>query len=252
LRSTGALVLAATCVDDAEGAESVDRDHVGDRLRVVCTAAAGELGLDGVTITVMTPGVDAPAASSGPAARAWEDLQFALGEGPTREAFDSGHPVLAPRLDDARERWPGFASQAAAAGVRAVFAFPLQLGAIRFGGLTAYSGSERFLTRDEVGRLLVHADAVTELLLDGATVGTEGEVGAELLSGLDIRSEVFQAQGMVAVDLGVGLVEALARMRARAFREDLGLTELAVRILDGYRLADEPPEAPPGEPRADA
>lgn len=43
--------------------------------------------------------------------------------------------------------------------------------------------------------------------------------------------EVYQAQGAVSVDLGIGLAEAMARMTAHAVRRELSLLELALLIL---------------------
>jgi AmiR/NasT family two-component response regulator len=56
------------------------------------------------------------------------------------------------------------------------------------------------------------------------------------LGAMDGRLEVHQAQGMVTVDLGVDLAQALALMRAHAFSRDVALLELARHILEGERL----------------
>src|ERR1700689_2270526 len=63
------------------------------------------------------------------------ELQLTLGEGPGLDAAASGGPVLASDLDEteAVRRWPAFAPAARRAGAAAIFAFPLQLGAIRTG-----------------------------------------------------------------------------------------------------------------------
>jgi hypothetical protein len=65
------------------------------------------------------------------------DLQFDLGEGPSVDAFRERQPVLVPDVGDsgaaAGERWPAFAPAGLAAGARALFAFPLQLGAAQLG-----------------------------------------------------------------------------------------------------------------------
>jgi hypothetical protein len=60
------------------------------------------------------------------------ELQVTLGEGPGPDAVASGGPVLASDLDEmeAVRRWPAFAPAARQAGAAAIFAFPLQLGAI--------------------------------------------------------------------------------------------------------------------------
>ena len=50
-----------------------------------------------------------------------------------------------------------------------------------------------------------------------------------------MRDEVYQAQGMVMVELGVTLEVALARMRAVAFADGISLQELAADIVAGRR-----------------
>ena len=54
---------------------------------------------------------------------------------------------------------------------------------------------------------------------------------------MERRLEIYQAQGMVTVDLGVDLAGALALMRAHAFNLDLPLFDVAQAILAGERLA---------------
>ena len=53
---------------------------------------------------------------------------------------------------------------------------------------------------------------------------------------LEDRDEIHQAQGMVMVDLGVGLAEAMVRMRAHAFARGVSLVELAREIVAGRAL----------------
>ena len=62
----------------------------------------------------------------------------------------------------------------------------------------------------------------------------------DLRAAIHVRDEVYQAQGMVMVDLGVTLEVALARMRASAFAEGLSL-QAARR---GHR--GRPTRPPPG------
>ncbi len=49
----------------------------------------------------------------------------------------------------------------------------------------------------------------------------------------DYRYQVFQAQGMVMVQLGVTLAEAMARIRAYAYAHDRRLSDVAVDIVAG-------------------
>ena len=62
-----------------------------------------------------------------------EELQYTFGQGPCVEAYDEGRPVLEPNLDQpAWPRWLAFTGPELDAGVRAVFGFPMRVGAQAF------------------------------------------------------------------------------------------------------------------------
>ena len=134
-----------------------------------------------------------------------------------------------------RARWPGFAPQAVEAGLLAVFCFPLQLGAVRFGVISFVDDSPRALTGQQTSAWTIFAEVATELLLDSSPNGLRATT---VHRALPTHHEVYQAQGMTAVDLGVTLTEALARMRATAYAEAITLRELATNIVAGRRLDD--------------
>ena len=80
------------------------------------------------------------AGRSGPGILVVQDLELELGEGPGVDAWALVEPVLEPDLAaPSVVRWPAFAPAAdSKAGVLAVFAFPLRLGAIRIGVMELY------------------------------------------------------------------------------------------------------------------
>jgi hypothetical protein len=173
------------------------------------------------------------AASDGPA-QELEELQFTLGEGPCVDASRTGMPVLEPDLArTAPGRWPAFARGAQDAGLRAVFAFPLRVGAIRLGVLDLYRDSAGVLTRTELAEALAFADATTVLLLHTQSADAATELPLGLVPALDGRAEVHQATGVVSVHAGVGLEEALLMLRARAYAEGRPIGALAHDVLDG-------------------
>lgn len=195
-------------------------------------------------------GVQAVLGCSDEASRVRQEIQLSVGEGPVFDARELGRPVLVPDLAAATGRWPGYATEGARSGIGAVWALPVQLGAVRLGVLTGDCDAPRVLEQREVTSLLVLARLATDILLDVASgpSGSGGPSGGgdESRSGrLDdamlLRNEIYQAQGMVTVQLGMGLVEALAAMRARAFASGVDLVTLSIGILDGtIRLDDEP------------
>jgi hypothetical protein len=162
-----------------------------------------------------------------------DELQFDLGEGPNQDAYAAGRPVLVPDLRDSQGRWPGFAFAAIERNVLGVFVFPLQLGAVRFGVLSCVRAAARPLDRLDLTACLIFAEVATELLLDSSPTGAHPD--PDLRAAIQVRDEVYQAQGMVMVDLGVTLEVALARMRAVAFAEAISLQELAADLVAGRR-----------------
>ena len=80
---------------------------------------------------------------------------------------------------------------------------------------------------------LTFAQVATEILLDGRLTTADGNLDPDLESALDYRSEIFQAQGMLMIVLGIGLAESLSRMRAHAFGHGRPLVDLAHEIISG-------------------
>jgi hypothetical protein len=222
-------------VNGARRNEPPDRQGgVAGLLQRVCADAAQALDADGVAMSVMaTDGVHGMAAASDPATERLEELQFTFGEGPCVEAFAAGRPVLIAELDDAAmARWPMYAPAAAEAGVQAVFAFPLQVGAARLGVLDVFRFRRGPLSRVQLGRAFTFADRAVTTLLDGQEDRNAASDGSDGLDGaFDHGAELFQAQGMVMVQLAVSLTEALVRLRARAYAENRPLRELAADIV---------------------
>lgn len=163
-----------------------------------------------------------------------EDLQLTLGEGPCIDAVRDGSPVLISDLcasgDFSVERWPAFLEGASEAGVRAVFAFPLRIGAISVGSMDLYRDEPGDLAADELPAVLMAADAAAHALLhldnaeDATATGASGP-------GAVYHPTVHQATGMVQVQLGVSTSEAFVRLRARAFATNRSLVDLAGDVV---------------------
>jgi transcriptional regulator with GAF, ATPase, and Fis domain len=204
------------------------------RMLRLCSALTRVLPATGVGVSLLTEDHNGGGivAASDARSRVLEELQFTAGEGPCIDAYTTGRPVLVPDLDDhGTYRWPGYAPAARAQGVRAVFAFPLQIGAARAGALDIYRSEAGSLTDDALARAVTFADVAMGLLVDGqARVGGERS-STDLDDALAPRLEVYQAQGMVMVDLGVGADEAMARLRAHSYAEERPIADLAKDIV---------------------
>jgi GAF domain-containing protein len=224
-------------------------DGVIGRLQRVCRDAALALSASGVGVSVMAAnGVHGMATASDPATARIEELQFTVGEGPCVDAFASSRPVLVPDLSDGvMRRWPIYAPAVHDAGIRAVFAFPMQVGAARLGVLDVFRTLPGPLSREELGRALTFADVAVTALLDGQehdNTAPDGPIGLD--EAVEHRAEIFQAQGMVMVQLGVPISEALVRIRAYAYAENRPLNDVAADIVARRLRFD---QDRPGAPR---
>ncbi|GAB3254750.1 GAF and ANTAR domain-containing protein [Nocardioides dilutus] len=206
--------------------ETSDEEALAVELDRVCRAAARQLSLLGTAISLMSgAGSEAVAAVSDGETRSLEALQFDLGEGPGRDAFATGRPVLTSDMEAAFARWPAYAAAAHRAGVGSAYAFPLQIGAVRLGVITFYAASPSALDASALNACVGFVDTATAALVDGRRPQIPGV--------LRFRTEVYQAQGMVMVDLGIDLAGALARMRAHAYASGTDLDQVARDIIAG-------------------
>ena len=128
--------------------ESILGELVVRAVEVLPITAAG--------VTIRAAGGDPPRlAASDDLALSLEQLQRDIGEGPSVEAFHTGEPVAVPDLDHDR-RFPSFAGPARAAGLGAVFTFPLGQDDDRLGALDLF--------RDQPGPLDPEAVAAARTL----------------------------------------------------------------------------------------
>ncbi|MFE0532943.1 ANTAR domain-containing protein [Streptomyces nigra] len=209
----------------------------------VCTAAVAALPVGGAGVSAMSrTAASHPLCSTDDISEQLEELQLTLGEGPCVDAFTHGAAVLSPDLltGGLQDRWPVFADAALEAGARAVFALPLQIGAISPGVLDLYADVPTVLDAEQLADALAFADLATLLLLDARIDGTGAQAGApprdhglEDLGGY--RAEIDQATGILTVQLGVGIDEAFVRLRAYAYTQGRRLADVAADVV-AHRL----------------
>jgi AmiR/NasT family two-component response regulator len=84
----------------------------------------------------------------------------------------------------------------------------------------------------ELRTALLLADITVETLLDRQEVLVQRGDTDRLVLDAGNRAQLFQAQGMVMVRLGVSLAEAMIRMRAYAFAENRRLDDVAWDIVN--------------------
>ena len=200
----------------------------------LCEVCAEVTGATGAGIMLMAGDIPRGSVCTTDAVSARiEQLQFELGEGPCVDAFKQDRPVLEPDLaDPAAPRWLAFTGPAVDAGARAVFGFPLRVGAVRLGALNLYRDAPGFLADDQHADALLLASITAQALLLLQADAPPGTIAAELEANADFQYVVHQASGMVAVQLGATVGQALVRLRAHAFGNDRSLTDVARDVVD--------------------
>lgn len=207
----------------------------------LCSACVDVLQVSGAGVTIMSGSHSGPVCSSDPTMARLEELQFSLGEGPARDAYASGEPVTEPDLrQPSSERWPNFSPPALELGAGGVFSFPLRSGASRVGVLTLYQLDAGVLSSEQTRDCLIVAQVLARTMLSIQGRSGPQVLSPDLVDSSAHRAEVHQASGMVAVQLGVDMAEALVRLRAHAFANDQSVATVAQQIVARrLRLSDD-------------
>ncbi|MGV9754406.1 GAF and ANTAR domain-containing protein [Streptomyces tricolor] len=215
----------------------------------LCAACVRLLPVTGSSVSISGgKGVRVTWCASDRAAARLAELQYTVGDSPCQDALDRGAPVLAADLTQGSDvrRWPIFAHEAVGLGVRAVFSLPIGVTGAAIGTLDLYSDRAGGLAEPDLRIALWVRDAVTSALLalpaadrGCADADPEDEVAPWVAASEADHTEVYQAVGMVMVQLDVDPELALDRLRARAYAAGRTVSQVAQDVL-ARRLAFSP------------
>jgi len=207
--------------------------RVGGQTKRLCQVCAEVTEVTGAGIMLMSGDVrQGSVCTTDETSAAIENLQYELGEGPCVDAYRFDRPVLEPDLAfPATRRWVAFSGPALAAGARALFGFPLQVGSVRLGALNLYRDRPGPLDAEQHADALVMADVAAHAVLLLQADAPPGRVATELEAGADFQYVVHQAAGMVAAQMETTVGMALIRLRAYAFGHDRPLADVARDVV---------------------
>jgi hypothetical protein len=97
--------------------------------------------------------------------------------------------------------------------------------------LCLYREQAEELTRDQLDNVLLYADAALLLALDdrgGLAPGSAELIGPSFP---ERRAEVHQATGMVSVQVGISVTDALVMLRACAYAAGRPIAEIAADVI---------------------
>lgn len=155
-----------------------------------------------------------------------EDVQDALGLGPSLDALRTAEPVLCESLDEQAWRWPVLMrSMPPSVSPTLLYAFPMRPESTLVGVVSLHVRASRPLARPPVD-LEFLAD-----VLGSAIVGGVGVDAAQPVLWSE-RDRISQATGMVVAQLGLRATDALAVLRAHAFAHEASVAEISRLVLD--------------------
>ncbi|MGW7067259.1 GAF domain-containing protein [Streptomyces sp. NPDC054872] len=211
---------------------------------------AQALRVDGIAVSATTGNGLSELLWFTPGTSAWlEDLQFTLGQGPALQAAATCRPVLVADLARVpAERWPALVPEATALGIGAIFCFPLTVGSACLGTMTLQRTTPGPLSDAAMTDTWLVTNALIPILLENSP---QQEAFATAEDSADFyRAAVHQASGMVSVQAGVSLAQALLLLRAHAYRHERPVLEVANDVV-ARRLAfhddENGPDIPAGE-----
>jgi len=207
---------------------------VGERdpQRSLCAASAEVVRVSGAGIVLVAGGrMLGSVCVSSRVVEAVEELQYTLGEGPCVDAWRTREPVLASDLAATDIRWPEFSAGAVKAGARAAFGFPLLIGGACIGALNLFRDRPGPLDEDQLEDALVVARVASRTVMGWQSVAGGERLAWQLEQVPAHRAVVHQASGMVSVQAGVPVDDALVILRAHAFAGGRTISSVASDVV---------------------
>ncbi|MEV0334419.1 GAF and ANTAR domain-containing protein [Nocardia sp. NPDC050717] len=221
------------------GAEAAGDSLVGG-VGLICSTAVRLTATDGCAVALLSARSSARELvyATDATAQRVDELQFVVGEGPCLEAYRTDRPQLWPDMSarGTSIRWPAFTAEVVALGVQAIYAFPVPGNGSPLGVLELHRGTAGDLSAAEEESGMACATAIGRLLesdVDRLAVAAELEDPGLVIGADDefSRALVFNASGMVAVQLAVSAEEGLARLRAYCFATGRPIGDVAADIV---------------------
>jgi hypothetical protein len=222
--------------------DSADEESLFGGVGAICSAAVRLTGTDGAAVALLSHSTQARELvyATDATAQHLDELQFVIGEGPCIDTYRSGARQTWPNLatEPAMARWPAFTLEVDSLDVRALFTFPVASGRVIVGVLELYRATIGDLGAAEEESGLACAAAISHMISTDIErlAATDRADDALTVDGLDVagdfsRAVIFNAAGMVAVQLAVSADEGLDRLRAYCYANGRPIGTVAADIV---------------------
>lgn len=211
-----------------------DLKFTGTPAEKICVVAAEILQCDIVSICLTVANSFNPVATTNTLGTYLDEEQFVLGDGPTFSSRFSASPIHVENFQakSSIDSYPAFSRVALKHDVVSAHVFPLSIGSARIGALTLYWKRPMTLSAEHYADCLILATLATAELVR-SQAGIDENSANEMFESQQLRKSVLQiAAGMTAEKLNCNVIEALVRIRALAFAQDLPVTQIAKSIVN--------------------
>ena len=207
-------------------------------------------GAGGVTVTLAEAGHVDTITATDDALVALDRAQYRADEGPCLEAVRTGTLVRAD-LDEARARWPGFASKAAGARIEVILSCPLFLpaddpvayrrasGQRLAGALNIWSFEPAAFDPVETALTALFTSAVSAVILTANRWAQAQGQARQLLTALESRDVISTAKGIVMARRELGSGAAFAWLTDVSQRTNRKIRDLARLIVIDPAVIDD-------------
>jgi hypothetical protein len=199
----------------------------------LCTVAKEITELSGAGIFLTSAGDQhTQLCTSNSTAQELMDLEITFDEGPGEEASRSGVAnEEANLMSPESSNWTFYSPEAVSVGARAVFGFPVNIGAVRFGALCLYRDEPGPLSQAQSSDGYLMASVIGRAVLAMQAGASGNALAGELQGQSSFEFTVHQAAGMLAVQGALSVKDALVAIRSYAFATKTAPSALAERVV---------------------
>jgi hypothetical protein len=213
--------------------ELMTQGRNGRAPRTLCATAAEIVGVSGAGIALVSSGgTFTRLCTSNDVSAKLMEIELTVGEGPCLDVCATNGSLSVPNLLSYEDpHWLAFAPLAGSSGARAVFGFPIRIGAARLGALSLYRDRSGSLTDVQTSDAYLMASVASRAILSMQSGAPPEMIATELEHEATFDFAIHQAAGMVAVQGSMSIGDALATLRAHAFSTSATPSALARRIV---------------------
>lgn len=199
----------------------------------LCRDAADGLGVSDASIAFIgAEGQRRTLCASSDDAAELDRWQFTFNEGPCLQAARTGETVEYGEDSSGEPPWPRLFSKAAELGFGAIAGVPLSIHAVTFGAMNLQSRGPTFAT-GAVADAAASAEAISRLVV----LRLRHDIDP-MASSPAQEDAVYRATGVVSVQLGIDVEDALALLRATAWTTNRPLQAVADDVVEGLLRFD--------------